>query len=151
MFGKKNEVKSGSAPTYIGSAMRIEGDVWGSRPIWVDGEVRGMITCDTEVVVGATAKVYATIRAAIVRINGYLEGEVFASERMEVMSQGHIQGDITSRPGCLIVQEGGVVEGQCITTQQIEIPKRVTDAPTELPPPKGLPETQTSSTETESA
>lgn len=133
MFGRKSEAKTGSAPTYIGSSMRIEGNVWGTKPIWVDGEVRGTITCDSEVVVGATAKVYATIYAATVRINGYLEGEVYASERMEVMAQGHINGDITSRPGCLIVQEGGVIEGQCVTTQVIEIPKRLSQTPTALP------------------
>lgn len=122
--------------------MRIEGNVWGTKPIWVDGEVRGTITCDSEVVVGATAKVYATIYAATVRINGYLEGEVYASERMEVMAQGHINGDITSRPGCLIVQEGGVIEGQCVTTQVIEIPKRLSQTPTALPDAPAEPEAE---------
>ncbi len=142
MFGRKSEAKTGSAPTYIGSSMRIEGNVWGTKPIWVDGEVRGTITCDSEVVVGATAKVYATIYAATVRINGYLEGEVYASERMEVMAQGHINGDITSRPGCLIVQEGGVIEGQCVTTQVIEIPKRLSQTPTALPDAPAEPEAE---------
>ncbi len=127
--------------------MRIEGNVWGTKPIWVDGEVRGTITCDSEVVVGATAKVYATIYAAIVRINGYLEGEVYASERMEVMTQGHINGDITSRPGCLIVQEGGIIEGQCVTTQTIEIPKRLTQTPTALPEAPEAAETEAEAAE----
>ena len=147
MFGRKSEAKTGSAPTYIGSSMRIEGNVWGTKPIWVDGEVRGTITCDSEVVVGATAKVYATIYAATVRINGYLEGEVYASERMEVMAQGHINGDITSRPGCLIVQEGGVIEGQCVTTQVIEIPKRLSQTPTALPDAPVEPEAEEAVTE----
>ena len=41
MFGKdKKSPTVNSAPTYIGRGMRIEGKIYGMRPIWIDGEVQ---------------------------------------------------------------------------------------------------------------
>ena len=42
---------------------------------------------------------------------------------MEVLSQGRIQGNLTNLPGSLIIHEGGIVEGQCLTTSKEEINK----------------------------
>ena len=40
---KKAPFQGGGAPTYVGKGMRIEGKIWGTRPIWIDGEVKGSI------------------------------------------------------------------------------------------------------------
>ncbi len=51
MFGNNNnESFKGGAPTYVGKGMRIEGKIWGKRPIWIDGEVKGTIDIGSEVV-----------------------------------------------------------------------------------------------------
>ncbi|MBT4016150.1 MAG: polymer-forming cytoskeletal protein, partial [Deltaproteobacteria bacterium] len=69
MFGKDKKVTaSGSVPTYIGKGMRIEGKIWGTRPIWIEGEVRGSVDCDSEVIIGESGKVDATIRASIIKV-----------------------------------------------------------------------------------
>ena len=50
MFGNNNnESFKGGAPTYVGKGMRIEGKIWGKRPIWIDGEVKGTIDIGSEV------------------------------------------------------------------------------------------------------
>ncbi len=122
MFGKKRaETVSQSAPTYIGGSMKIDGKIWGRRPIWIDGEVTGTINCESEVLIGPTARVKATIRAATIKINGQVEGELYASERMEVLPQGFIRGDLTNLPGCLVIHEGGVIEGGCLTASKVEV------------------------------
>ena len=122
MFSKKREESvSQSAPTYIGGNMRIDGKIWGRRPIWIDGEVKGIINCESEVLIGPTAKVQATIRAATIKVNGQVEGELYASERMEVLPQGFIRGNITNLPGCLVIHEGGVIEGGCLTASKVEV------------------------------
>ena len=122
MFGKKrDETVSQSAPTYIGGSMKIDGKIWGRRPIWIDGEVTGTINCESEVLIGPTARVKATIRAATIKINGHVEGELYASERMEVLPQGFIRGDLTNLPGCLVIHEGGVIEGGCLTASKVEV------------------------------
>ena len=89
----------------------------------MDGEVQGTIDCESEVVIGPSAKVQATIHAATIKVNGHIEGDLYASGRVEVLSQGRIQGNITNLPGSLIIHEGGVMEGQCLTASDNEIRK----------------------------
>ena len=124
MFGKKNVTETkGSAPTYLGGGMKIDGKIIGKKPIWMDGELKGNIECESEVVIGPTAKIEATIKAATIKVNGQVKGDLYASARMEVLSQGRIQGNLTNLPGALIIHEGGIVEGQCLTTSKEEIKK----------------------------
>ena len=116
MFGSDKKVPPpGSVPTYIGKGMRFEGKFWGTRPIWIEGEVRGSVDCDSEVIIGESGKVDATIRASIIKVNGFVEGELFASKQIEIMSKGRVRGNITNIPGSLVIHDGGIVEGQCST------------------------------------
>ena len=114
MFGNNNkESSNGTAPTYVGKCMRIEGKVWGMRPIWIDGEVKGTIDIGSEVIIGEPAKIDATIRAPTIKVNGFVEGELYASGKIEIMSKGRVHGNVTNLAGCLIIHDGGIVEGQC--------------------------------------
>ena len=114
MFGNNNnESFKGGAPTYVGKGMRIEGKVWGKRPIWIDGEVKGTIDIGSEVIIGESAKIDATIRASTIKVNGFVEGELYASGKIEIMSKGRVHGNVTNIAGCLIIHDGGIVEGQC--------------------------------------
>ena len=124
MFGKdKKSVIVNSAPTYIGRGMRIEGKIYGMRPIWIDGEVHGTIDSVSEVIIGEFAKVDATIRAATIKVNGSVEGELFASNRIEIMAKGRVTGNITNLAGALVIQTGGIFEGQCLTATEEKMKK----------------------------
>ena len=124
MFGKnKKSPAVNSAPTYIGRGMRIEGKIWGMRPIWIDGEVHGTIDSISEVIIGEFAKVDATIRAASIKVNGSVEGELFASNSIEIMSKGRVSGNITNLAGSLVIQTGGIFEGQCLTATEEKMKK----------------------------
>ena len=124
MFGKdKKSVIVNSAPTYIGRGMRIEGKIYGMRPIWIDGEVHGTIDSISEVIIGEFAKVDATIRAATIKVNGSVEGELFASNKIEIMAKGRVTGNITNLAGSLVIQTGGIFEGQCLTATEEKMKK----------------------------
>jgi len=109
---------TGSAPTYVGKGMQIKGKIWGVRPIWIEGEVQGSIDCATEVIIGEAGKVDAAIRASTIKVNGFVEGELIASSRIEVMAKGRVHGDIKCLAGCLIIHDGGILEGQCSTATE---------------------------------
>ena len=124
MFGKdKKSAIVNSAPTYIGRGMRIEGKIYGMRPIWIDGEVHGTIDSISEVIIGEFAKVDATIRAETIKVNGSVEGELFASNRIEIMAKGRVTGNITNLAGSLVIQTGGIFEGQCLTATEEKMKK----------------------------
>ncbi len=141
MFGKdKKSPAVNSAPTYIGRGMRIEGKIYGMRPIWIDGEVHGTIDSVSEVIIGEFAKVDATIRAATIKVNGSVEGELFASNSIEIMPKGRVTGNITNLAGSLVIQTGGIFEGQCLTATEEKMKKLL---PEQIP--KLLPDESSSS------
>ena len=70
-------------------------------------------------IIGEPAIIDATIRASTIKINGHVKGELFASKRIEIMSKGRVKGSVTNLAGCLIIHDGGVVEGVCsIVTEE---------------------------------
>ena len=116
MFNSDKKVKvAGSVPTYVGKGMCIEGKIWGTLPIWIEGEVRGSIDCASEVIIGESGKVDAIIRASTIKVNGFVKGELLASKQIEVMPKGRVRGNITNIPGSLVIHDGGIVEGLCST------------------------------------
>ena len=139
MFGKdKKSAIVNSAPTYIGKGMRIEGKIYGMRPIWIDGEVHGTIDSISEVIIGEFAKVDATIRAATIKVNGSVEGELFASNRIEIMAKGRVTGNITNLAGSLVIQTGGIFEGQCLTATEEKMKKLLPEQIPKLLPNESL-------------
>ena len=139
MFGKdKKSPTVNSAPTYVGRGMRIEGKIYGLRPIWIDGEVHGTIDSISEVIIGEFAKVDATIRAATIKVNGSVEGELFASNSIEIMAKGRVSGNITNLAGSLVIQTGGIFEGQCLTATEEKMKKLLPEEIPKLLPDESL-------------
>ena len=139
MFGKdKKSPAVNSAPTYIGRGMRIEGKIYGMRPIWIDGEVHGTIDSISEVIIGEFAKVDATIKAATIKVNGSVEGELFASNSIEIMAKGRVSGNITNLAGSLVIQTGGIFEGQCLTATEEKMKKLLPEQIPKLLPDESL-------------
>ena len=118
--------------------MRIEGKIYGMRPIWIDGEVHGTIDSISEVIIGEFAKVDATIRAATIKVNGSVEGELFASKNIEIMAKGRVSGNITNLAGSLVIQTGGIFEGQCLTATEEKMKKLLPEQIPKLLPDESL-------------
>ena len=121
MFANKKKT-SREATTYVGNGMKIEGKLRCSGAIRIDGEVHGDIDCQSEVTIGPSATIMATIHAERVIVNGRVEGSLFARDQLEVLAKGHIVGNVSNPPGKLIIHEGAVIEGQCFT---YETPKKL--------------------------
>ena len=116
MFGKKSELTAKrDATTYIGTGVKIEGKLHCTDSIRIDGEIHGDIDCQSEVSIGPSAYIVATIHAATVTVNGRVEGSLFTNDQLEILSQGHIVGNVSNPPGKLIIHEGAIIEGQCFT------------------------------------
>ena len=129
MFGKKGAINvKDETMTYIANGMKIDGKLRCTGPIQIDGEVEGDIDCQNEVSVGPSARVVATINTAKALVNGRVEGNLFTSEQLEVLAQGHIIGNVSNPPGKLIIHEGAVIEGQCFTSDASK--KLVLEKPT---------------------
>jgi cytoskeletal protein CcmA (bactofilin family) len=82
----------------IGKSLRIKGEVMGSESLHIDGEVEGVINLpDNRVTVGRDARVSANIAAREVVVFGKVSGDIIASERVDIRSEGSLTGNVTTQ------------------------------------------------------
>ncbi|MHB8413238.1 MAG: bactofilin family protein [Candidatus Acidiferrales bacterium] len=106
--------KSGGSSEWAGFIDRgvsIEGKMVIAGMFRIDGEVKGSIVSDHGLLLGENAHVEGQIDANDVTIAGRFDGHIFAKERVEIQPKGVVTGDIHSP--CLIIQPGGILDGQC--------------------------------------
>ena len=96
---------------WIGQGVRIEGRIASSQDIRIDGNVQGTIEVGQhELVLGAGSEVKGGVSARSVLVGGKLEGDVTATERIQIQSTGVLLGDVVSPR--LIIQDGGLLRGK---------------------------------------
>jgi len=86
----------------------------------LDGKVVGEIFNSGTLILGETAVIQGTLGVNALILNGRVEGEVKAKERVEIHSKGKIYGTIMAP--ILVIQDGGFFEGNCkmVTTSDGE-------------------------------
>lgn len=92
----------------IGPETQIRGDLSSKGTVRIDGELEGNLDADW-VIVGETGRIKGNIKSRGAIIDGKVEGNVRASEIVEIKSKGHLVGDLFSPK--LVVSEGGLLEG----------------------------------------
>lgn len=96
---------------FIDSGVLFEGKITVSGMFRIDGEVKGNIVAENGLLLGENARVEGQIDAGEVTIAGRFDGQIFAKGRVEIQPKGVVTGEIFSP--CLIIQPGGILDGQC--------------------------------------
>lgn len=94
---KKNSGQSFRDHTLIAPSARIIGDIEFSGGLHIQGEVEGNISVTGEggqLVIGESGVVRGEIRVPRVTINGRVEGDVNASEHLELASKAQVDGNV---------------------------------------------------------
>lgn len=105
-----------SAPSQVGSAIRIQGEIEGHQDMYVDGEVQGsMLLPDHTLTVGPKANVKANIKAQNVILVGNVEGKIEASQRIELRSRCTLLGDVRSPR--ILIENGAYIKGTVEVTR----------------------------------
>jgi cytoskeletal protein CcmA (bactofilin family) len=101
---------NGGDPATIGKSLQIKGEVIGSESLYIDGNIEGTINLpDCRVTVSRDALVAANITAREVVVLGKVSGNVYASERVDIRSEGSLTGDVTT--GRITIDEGAFFKG----------------------------------------
>jgi len=95
--------------TLIGEDARIKGELQANGNVRLDGIVEGHIAIAGDLFLGEHGKVLGNINAQNVLISGKVEGDIKTQGRIEIMTTGHVEGDVTC--AALIIDEGGVLQG----------------------------------------
>jgi cytoskeletal protein CcmA (bactofilin family) len=97
-------------PVTIRKGMRIKGEVIGSESLVIEGHVEGMIRVpDCRVTVGQDAEVFADISAREVIVVGRVVGDIEASDRVDLRSDGSLTGLVTTKR--IQITEGAHFQG----------------------------------------
>ena len=94
----------------LGKSLVIKGEVTGSESLYIDGRVEGSINLPgNRVTVGRNGVVSANIAAREIVILGKVRGNMTASDRFDIRSEGSLTGDIIAQR--VSIEEGAYFKG----------------------------------------
>jgi cytoskeletal protein CcmA (bactofilin family) len=114
--GVRRMAEQGGEVTIIGAGAKLEGTVVSAGSLRVDGQVKGQISAEGDVMLAPQSQVDADIKAQNVSVAGRFKGSLQVRGRAELNRGGRVEGTITSKT--LVIEEGGIFQGQSIMDQQ---------------------------------
>ncbi|MCW2278265.1 bactofilin family protein [Heliophilum fasciatum] len=126
MFGRSKSAKDSKGimepvSTVIGKESNFIGTLRAAGSVRIDGQFSGEILGSSDVIVGETGRVEATIDGRNILIAGTVQGNIEATGRLEISSTGKLFGDLTA--AALVIDEGALFHG----TSKTEKPMRAKD------------------------
>lgn len=114
MFKNEREMPSAAneTETVIAPSVRVEGDFVSEGNVRIEGEVKGSISTERDLIVGENAKITAGVQARNGVIAGELHGDLRVFDRLELASTARIYGDIQAK--VLSVAPGAMMKGQLV-------------------------------------
>ncbi|HEX3354797.1 MAG TPA: polymer-forming cytoskeletal protein [Terriglobales bacterium] len=96
---------------HIGKSVIIKGELSGSEDLYVDGQVEGSIELSgNRLIIGPHGQVRARVNAKGVIVQGKLEGNIQAGERVELTKSAILVGDIATQR--VAIEEGAYFKGK---------------------------------------
>lgn len=94
----------------IGKSLTIKGEVTGSESLYIDGKVEGSINLSGHrITVGRNGQVNANINAREVVVLGKVRGNLNASDRVDIRSEGSLTGDVGAQR--ISIEDGAYFKG----------------------------------------
>jgi cytoskeletal protein CcmA (bactofilin family) len=104
------EPESTRGSASIGKAVKVNGQIYSKEDLYVDGDVEGTIELhDNRLTIGPNGKVHAGVKAREVVVLGSIQGNVEASDRLEIRKEGRLVGDI--RTARIVIEDGAYFKG----------------------------------------
>ncbi len=100
-----------SSMTVIGADTSIKGELTFDTTARILGKVEGRISSKGELQIGDSAACKAALDAGKIIVDGTVEGNITARERVTLNSKARVTGDIVA--GTLVVVEGASFSGNC--------------------------------------
>ena len=94
----------------IGKSLVVKGEVTGSESLYIDGKVDGSVNLPgNRVTVGRNGQVTANITAREIVVLGKVRGNVNASDRVDIRSEGSLSGDVVAQR--ISIEDGAFFKG----------------------------------------
>ena len=101
---------------FVGDVLAFTGEVRFKSMLRIDGNFAGQVTSpDGTLIVSAGARItQAVINVAIAKINGTVEGDIFATKELVLGRTATVTGKVSAP--ALVVEEGALFNGSCHRT-----------------------------------
>ena len=110
------DIKEGTLSGFVGGGTDVTGEANFKAMMRVDGHFSGRITSSSgTLIVGANGKVDANIEVANAVIHGNINGDIIATQRLELGRAAKVNGNIQTPS--LIIEQGAIFEGSCKMVQ----------------------------------
>jgi cytoskeletal protein CcmA (bactofilin family) len=110
------DIKEGTLSGFVGGGTVVTGEANFKAMMRVDGHLSGRISSTSgTLIVGANGKVDANIEVAVAVIHGTINGDIIATQRLELGRAAKVNGNIQTPS--LIIEQGAVFEGSCKMVQ----------------------------------
>lgn len=111
------DIKEGLLSGFVGNGTTLTGEANFKGMLRVDGHLSGQVRSEGgTLIVGNNGQVDADIEVAVATIHGAVNGDITASQRLELGRAAKVNGNITTPS--LIIEQGAVFEGSCRMFQQ---------------------------------
>ena len=131
---RNSSANSGGSAT-IGKAVRVVGQIYSKEDLFVDGDLEGTVEAlEHKLTIGPNGTVHASVKAREVVALGTIQGNVEATDKIEIRKDAKLVGDIkTAR---IEIEDGAYFKGS-IDIVKPE-PARPAPRPQQPPPPPAV-------------
>lgn len=106
------DIKDGKLSGFVGHGTSLTGDTSFQMMLRVDGHLTGTVSSDGgTLIVGNSGQLDANTSVGVAQVNGTINGDVVATEKVHLGRTAKLVGNITTPK--LIIEEGAVFEGGC--------------------------------------
>lgn len=121
MFKNKPSRHAGQVDTLIGPQVVIHGDIHFSGGLYVEGRIIGKVIAEdgarAVITLAEQGSVEGEIHAPVVVINGRVDGDVHAAERIELAAKARVQGDVHYK--VVEMAAGSVLTGRLLHVESV--------------------------------
>jgi cytoskeletal protein CcmA (bactofilin family) len=106
------DIKEGRLSGFVGAGTNLTGETNFQAMLRVDGHLTGRVTSDNgTLIVGSGGQVDADIIVSSATIGGTVNGDIIASEKVELGRTARVIGNIQTPR--LMIEDGAIFEGSC--------------------------------------
>ncbi len=102
----------------IGTGSEFKGEFKINGLLRIDGKFQGTIDTHGKVLIGQSGDAITDIKAKLVVVGGKVSGNIYATERVILLSTGDIKGNIITPS--LVMEEGVKFDGNCVINKRAE-------------------------------
>lgn len=110
------QIEDNIVNSIIGEGSEFKGEFTINGLLRIDGKFKGTIETDGKVLIGQSGEATTDIKARVVVVGGTVRGNIFATERVILLSTGHMHGNIITPS--IVMEDGVIFDGNCVINKK---------------------------------